>query len=227
MDSQSQSSSSSNARVYWPPSAEGRPLPLSARCCRTTRFAGHRRNGGRTLRSPRSSSRSEAGSPAARSCLRAYNRSMASAGIINDEQAEVVRILDEYYTAFSTLSVEAVLRYFHEPSFLIGPQGAFAATTHALLAMAITPAMEGLRARGLCRTELSVRNLRLAAGAAGGASAHDLLTLAVLPARRDGIHALRSKSEIGNQRSADECSPTTSPAVSVKTARVCEVWDPD
>ena len=86
---------------------------------------------------------------------------MASPSSINDDQAEVLRVLNEYYCAVSTLNVEAVLRYFHEPSFLIGPQGAFAATTHALLATAFTPAMEGLRARGLGRTELSVRNLKL------------------------------------------------------------------
>ena len=86
---------------------------------------------------------------------------MASPSNVSDEQADVVRVLHEYYGAFSTLNVEAVLNYFHEPSFLIGPQGAFAATTHALLATAVTPAMEGLRARGLGRTELSMRNLKL------------------------------------------------------------------
>ena len=86
---------------------------------------------------------------------------MASPTSINDDQAEVLRVLNEYYSAFSTLKVEAVLPYFLEPSLLIGPQGAFAATTHTLLATAVTPAMEGLRARGLGRTELSVRNLKL------------------------------------------------------------------
>ena len=86
---------------------------------------------------------------------------MASPSSINDDQGEVLRVLNEYYSAFSTLKVEAVLTYFHEPSLLIGPQGTFAATTHTLLATAITPAMEGLRARGLGRTELSVRNLKL------------------------------------------------------------------
>jgi len=80
---------------------------------------------------------------------------------INDDQAEVLCVLNEYYSAFGTLKIEAVLTYFHEPSLLIGPQGTFAATTHTLLATAITPAMEGLRARGLGRTELSVRNLKL------------------------------------------------------------------
>jgi len=86
---------------------------------------------------------------------------MASPSSINDDQAEVLRVLNEYYSAFSTLKVEAVLPYFNEPSLLIGPQGAFAATTQTLLATAVTPAMEGLQARGLGRTELSVRNLKL------------------------------------------------------------------
>ena len=92
--------------------------------------------------------------------LRAYNRSMASPGSINDDQAEVVRVLNGYYSAFSTLKLEAILPYFHEPSLLIGPQGPFAAATHTLLATALAPAIEGLRARGFGRTELSVRNLR-------------------------------------------------------------------
>ena len=86
---------------------------------------------------------------------------MASPSHTNDDQAELLRVLNEYYSAFSTLNIEAVLPYFHEPSFLIGPQGTFAATTHASLATAITPVLEGLRARGLGRTELSVRNLKL------------------------------------------------------------------
>jgi hypothetical protein len=59
-----------------------------------------------------------------------------------------VRVLNGFYSAVSTLEVEAVLPYFHEPSLLIGSQGVFAATTHTLLATALTPAMEGFRARG-------------------------------------------------------------------------------
>ena len=89
-----------------------------------------------------------------------YNRSMASPSI-NDDQAEILRVLNEYYSAFGTLKIEAVLPYFHEPSLLIGPQGVFAATTHTLLATVVTPTIEDLRARGLGRTELSVRNLKL------------------------------------------------------------------
>jgi hypothetical protein len=99
---------------------------------------------------------------------------MASPSHTNDDQAEVLRVLYEYYSAFSRLKIEAVLPYFHEPSFLIGPQGTFAAATHALLATAVTPALEGLRARGLGRTELSVRNLKLLSATAAlvGGVAH-------------------------------------------------------
>jgi len=85
---------------------------------------------------------------------------MASPGSPSNDQADVIRVLREYYSAFSTLKLEDVFPYFNEPSFLIGPQGAFAATTHNLLATAIAPALEGLRARGFGRTELSVRNLK-------------------------------------------------------------------
>jgi hypothetical protein len=86
---------------------------------------------------------------------------MGSPSSIDNDQAVVVRVLHEYYSAVSTLNVEAVLPFFHEPSLVIGPQGVFAATTHTLLAAALSPAMEGFRARGFGRTELNVRNLKL------------------------------------------------------------------
>src|SRR5437588_2707172 len=77
-----------------------------------------------------------------------------------DDEAEVVQVLTDYYSAFSTLDVQAVLPYFHEPSLLIGLQGAFAAPTRALLPTAFTPAIESLRARGFARSELNVQNVR-------------------------------------------------------------------
>ncbi|HZE69101.1 MAG TPA: nuclear transport factor 2 family protein [Pyrinomonadaceae bacterium] len=77
-----------------------------------------------------------------------------------NEETVVIRVLADYYAAFSTLDIQAVLPYFHEPSMLIGPQGMFAAPTYAVLTTAFTPAMEGLRARGFGRSELSVRNVQ-------------------------------------------------------------------
>jgi hypothetical protein len=72
----------------------------------------------------------------------------------NDEAA--VRTLADYYRAFSTLEVQAVWPYFHQPSMLIGPQGVFAVPTFAALATVFSPMMEGLRSREFGRTELSV-----------------------------------------------------------------------
>ena len=76
------------------------------------------------------------------------------------DEATATRVLADYYTVFSTLEIQAVLPYFHEPCLLIGPQGVFPATTRDVLATAIAPAMEGLRARGYGRSELSMRSVR-------------------------------------------------------------------
>lgn len=77
-----------------------------------------------------------------------------------DDEAVVTRVLADYYSAFSTLEVQAVLPYFHEPCLMIGPQGVFAAPTRAVLSAAFTPAMENLRARGYGRSELSMRHVK-------------------------------------------------------------------
>src|SRR5215467_12028790 len=77
---------------------------------------------------------------------------------VNDDAA--LRTLADYYSAFSTLEVQAVLPYFHEPSMLISPQGVFAAATFAALATVFAPAMEGLRTREFGRSELSVGHVK-------------------------------------------------------------------
>ena len=77
---------------------------------------------------------------------------------VNDDAA--LRTLADYYRAFSTLEVQAVWPYFHEPSLLISPQGVFAAPTFAALATVFRPTMEGLRTREFSRSELSVRNVK-------------------------------------------------------------------
>jgi len=77
---------------------------------------------------------------------------------MNDQPA-VIRTLLDYYAAFNTFEVEAVLPYFHEPSLLMGPQGALAAPTHNVLATMFRTAIDSLRARGFGRSELSVRRV--------------------------------------------------------------------
>jgi hypothetical protein len=71
-----------------------------------------------------------------------------------------IQVLADYYKAFSTLDVQAVLPFFHEPSLLMGPQGVFSAPTRSVVATVFAPAIEGLRARGFGRSELSVRQVR-------------------------------------------------------------------
>jgi len=74
---------------------------------------------------------------------------------MNNQRAEVPTLLD-YYAAFNTLDVSAILPYFHEPSLLMGPQGAFSASTHDVLTTAITTILNSLRTRGFGRSELIV-----------------------------------------------------------------------
>jgi hypothetical protein len=54
---------------------------------------------------------------------------MSATGDAMNEETVVTRVPVDYYDAFSTLDVHAVLPYFHEPSVLIGPQGVCAAPT--------------------------------------------------------------------------------------------------
>src|SRR5882724_10996525 len=59
-----------------------------------------------------------------------------------NDQTGVARVLTDYYTAFSTLNVDAILPFFHEPALLVGPQGVFAAPTSTALVAFFSPAME-------------------------------------------------------------------------------------
>ena len=77
-----------------------------------------------------------------------------------DDKAAVTRVLTDYYNAFSKLDVQAILPYYHEPSLLIGPGAVAAMPTHAAITATFTPAMEGLRARGYARSELSMLHVK-------------------------------------------------------------------
>jgi hypothetical protein len=71
------------------------------------------------------------------------------------DHAALNEMLTSYYQAFSTLDLRRILPYYLEPCFLTGAQGVGAAPTHAELAALLTPALEGLRARGYVRSELT------------------------------------------------------------------------
>jgi hypothetical protein len=76
------------------------------------------------------------------------------------EETEVTLFLTDYYRDFSSLNLQSILPYYHEPCLIIGSQGVVAAPTRSVLATALTPVMESLRSRGYGRSELSIRQLK-------------------------------------------------------------------
>jgi len=79
---------------------------------------------------------------------------------MNNEDA-VKQVLTDYYKAFSTLTVQSIRRYFHQPALLIGPSGVIALPTPEAVVPIFGPVMENLRQREYRRSELSLQQLRL------------------------------------------------------------------
>jgi hypothetical protein len=65
-------------------------------------------------------------------------------------------VVHEYYRAFSTLELSALVSYFSEPFMSIGPQGIVSIKSRADLANAFFPLIEGLSAgqRGMGEASL-------------------------------------------------------------------------
>ena len=77
----------------------------------------------------------------------------------SQEEADIRRVLSEYYSIFGSLNLDLILPYFHEPAILIGSLGVFPASTRKDLGELLGPAIEQLRAQGYARSELDVRQL--------------------------------------------------------------------
>jgi ketosteroid isomerase-like protein len=80
---------------------------------------------------------------------------------MNNNENAVKQVLTDYYKAFSTLTIQSILRYFHQPALLIGPSGVIALPTAEAVVPIFGPVMENLRQRGYGRSELSLQQLRL------------------------------------------------------------------
>jgi ketosteroid isomerase-like protein len=61
--------------------------------------------------------------------------------------------IHEYYEAFSTLDIRAILSFYCEPTLTVAPQGVLVASSHTTLADTIEPIVESLRAKGYGRSE--------------------------------------------------------------------------
>jgi len=71
-----------------------------------------------------------------------------------NDNADVRQYLSEYYTAFSTLDLESIAPFFHEPSVFISPQGVLATQTSGDVKAAFRVIAETLRSKGYGRSEL-------------------------------------------------------------------------
>ena len=80
---------------------------------------------------------------------------------MNNNEDAVKQVLTDYYKAFSTLTVQSILRYFHQPALLIGPSGVIALPTAEAVVPIFGPVMENLRQREYGRSEFSLQQLRL------------------------------------------------------------------
>ena len=61
--------------------------------------------------------------------------------------------IHEYYRAFSTLDLSAIVSYFCEQSMTIAGQGVFSAANRGTLADSLAPLVQSLRAKGYGRSE--------------------------------------------------------------------------
>jgi hypothetical protein len=65
----------------------------------------------------------------------------------------VNQVMADYYRDFSTLNVQAILRYFNEPALLVDPQRVIPIPDHTTLVAVFGPVMEDLRTKGYGRSE--------------------------------------------------------------------------
>jgi hypothetical protein len=80
---------------------------------------------------------------------------------MNNNGDAVKQVLTDYYKAFSTLNVQSILSYFHQPALLIGPSGVIALPTAEAVVPIFGTVMESLRQREYGRSVFSLRQLQL------------------------------------------------------------------
>ena len=67
---------------------------------------------------------------------------------------DVTQFLTKYYSAFSTLDVEMIAPFFHDPCIIVSPQGVQAMPTHNDVKAVFSVIADTLRSKGYGRSEL-------------------------------------------------------------------------
>ena len=71
----------------------------------------------------------------------------------------VTEFLNAYYRTFSTLNVESIAPFYHEPCFFVFPQDVMAARTHDTVKEVFKTIARDLHSKGYGRSELTQLNL--------------------------------------------------------------------
>lgn len=71
----------------------------------------------------------------------------------------VTEFLNTYYQTFSTLNVESIAPFFHEPCLFVSPQGVMAAPNHDAVKEVFKTIAKDLLSKGYGRSELTQLNV--------------------------------------------------------------------
>jgi ketosteroid isomerase-like protein len=71
----------------------------------------------------------------------------------------VTEFLNTYYRTFSTLNVESIAPFFHEPCLFLSPQGVTAAPNHDVVKEVFKTIAKDLLSKGYGRSELTQLNV--------------------------------------------------------------------
>jgi hypothetical protein len=112
----------------------------------------------------------------------------------------LIHVLAEYYSGFSTLDIQAIVPYFHQPALLIAPKEWQQCPLLPPWPLSSGLPLKARRARGYGRSELNLQQVKLLSATAALASAHGLR---LQRARRPLLHSARADPRLRQARLND------------------------
>jgi ketosteroid isomerase-like protein len=80
-------------------------------------------------------------------------------GSMSSDLGEPLRFLNDYYRVFSTMDVDAIVAFYHEPTMFVSAQGAYALPTRSALSSAVfDPVKKDLQSRGFGHSAFRLRD---------------------------------------------------------------------
>jgi ketosteroid isomerase-like protein len=112
------------------------------------------------------------------------------------DTSTVTEFLHAYYRTFSTLNVESIAPFFHEPCLFLSPQGVMAAPNHDVVKEVFKTIAKDLLSKGYGRSELTQLNVeRMSATTMMGAGVAVRFTADGPELERVGVTYIVQKSD--------------------------------